>query len=230
MARCGLWTIMEKAAAMKLMVIGFPKSGTTSITEALRASGLKAAHWRLPSGKYVGQAIYGAVASGRDPFFHLKKFDAVTQADVCLPEEKLNLWPNLDFAVLRAIRRAHPECLFVLNYRNPDAICDSIAKWADLGWRLRVSNIPGLPKGLGGKREHLMNWITNHYDACRTYFANDEKFLELDIESPDAPEKLGQALGMKIVGWGDHKPAPNTVAAAKLRASPARRRQVVRAR
>jgi hypothetical protein len=230
MARCGRTAIMEIDAPMKVMVIGFPKSGTTSITEALRASGLRAAHWRLPSGRFVGQAIYGAVAMGRDPFFHLKKFDAVTQADVCLPEQKLCLWPNLDFAVLRAIRRAHPECLFLLNYRQPDAICDSIAKWADLGWRLRVSNIPGLPKGLGGKREHLMSWIENHYDACRTYFANDEKFLELDIEAADVPEKLGKALGMEIIGWGDHKPAPNPVATAKLLASPARRRSVVRAR
>jgi hypothetical protein len=214
---------------MKLMVIGFPKSGTTSLTQALEASGLKAAHWRLPSGKYVGHVIYGAVAMGRDPFFHLKRFDAVTQADVCLPEQKLCLWPNLDFAVLRAIRRAHPECLFLLNYRRPEAICDSIAKWHDLQWRLRVSNIPGLPKGLGGKRQHLMSWIENHYDACRNYFAHDDKFLEIDIESAEVPEKLGKALGMTIVGWGDHKPEPNIFAIAREITAPVPRRRLARA-
>ena len=211
---------------MKLMVIGFPKSGTTSITRALGISGLRPAHWRLPNGKYVGHLIYGAVAMGRDPFLHLKGYDAVTQADVCLPREKLNLWPNLDFAVLRAIRRAHPACLFLLNYRRPEAICDSIAKWDNMQFRLRVSNIPGLPRGLGGKREHLMSWIENHYDACRTFFANDEHFLEIDIEGGDVAEQLGQALGIPILGWGDYKPEPPP---PKARARPPVRRKAIAA-
>jgi hypothetical protein len=193
---------------MKLMVIGFPKSGTTTITHALEASGLKSAHWHGESRRFVGALIYGAIFSGLDPFAHLSAYEAITQADVCLPSRRLSLWPNLDFAVLNVIRRAHPECLFLLNYRRPEAICESIEKWEGMQARFRVSNIPGLPRGLGGKREHLMHWIENHFDACRTYFGKDERFLEIDIESPDAPDRLGQALGIKVVGWGDFKPDP----------------------
>ena len=193
---------------MKLMVIGFPKSGTTSITTALEASGLKAVHWRMPSGQFVGSLIYKAVHEGLDPFEYLKAFDAVTQADVCLPAHKMSLWPNLDFAVLSAVRRAHPTCLFVLNTRRPEAVCDSIARWPNMQRRFEISNIPGLPRGFGGKHEHLMAWIENHYDACRRYFANDEHFIEIDIEGADAPDRLGKALGIPIQGWGDFKPDP----------------------
>jgi len=191
---------------MKLMVIGFPKSGTTSITAALKASGLKTAHWQLDNNRFVGGLIYKAVVNGLDPFEYLKDFDAVTQADVCLPNHNLSLWPNLDFAVLSAIRRAHPTCLFLLNTRRPEAICDSMADWPFMQKRFEMSDIPGLPRGTGGKREHLMAWIENHYAACRHFFAGDEYFLELDIERSDAPEILGQALGIEIGSWGNVKP------------------------
>ena len=193
---------------MKLMVIGFPKSGTTSITSALESSGLRAAHWQDGDKNFVGALIYKAILNGRDPFEFLKGYDAVTQADVCLPSRRLSLWPNLDFAVLSAIRRAHPSLLFVLNYRRPEAICDSIAKWPNMQRRFMISDIPGLPRSAGGRRRHLMAWIENHYEACRHFFANDEHFIEIDIESPDAPELLGKALGIPIVGWGDFKPVP----------------------
>ena len=43
---------------MKLLVIGFPKSGTTSITAALEASGLKPLHWRDRQGRFAGKLIY----------------------------------------------------------------------------------------------------------------------------------------------------------------------------
>lgn len=190
---------------MKLMVIGFPKSGTTSLTRALEASGLKPAHWRAANGKFVGFQIYAAIYRGLDPFALLDGYDAVTQADVCLPSMRLNLWPNLDFAVLSAIRRAHPECLLLLNYRRPEAIADSIGKWDDLQRRITASNIPGLPRGLGRKREHLITWVENHFDACRRFFANDPRFLEIDIESPQAPERISAAIGMELTGWSDYK-------------------------
>ena len=189
---------------MKLMAIGFPKSGTTSLTHALKASGLKPAHWRA-KGRFIGFQIYDAIYRGLEPFALLEGFDAITQADVCVPNLQLNLWPNLDFAVLSAVRRAHPSCLLLLNYRRPEAIADSIIKWEDFQERITNSNIPGLPRGLGGQRKHLITWIENHFDACRRFFANDEHFLEVDIESPDVPDRLGKALGIGIVGWANHK-------------------------
>ena len=39
----------------------------------------------------------------------------------------------------------------------------------------------------------------------RRFFADDEHFLELDIESAEAPARLSTALGIEIVGWADHK-------------------------
>jgi hypothetical protein len=95
----------------------------------------------------------------------------------------------------------------VLNYREPQKIVDSIVSWRSLHRRLYVSEIPSLPRGVGYKTPQLMTWIENHFDACRKYFGSDERFLEVDIESTEAPKLLGSKLGIEISGWGDYKPS-----------------------
>ena len=51
----------------------------------------------------------------------------------------------------------------------------------------------------------MITWIENHFDACRRFFANDDRFLEIDIEGSDVPHRLGDALGIELVGWTDRK-------------------------
>jgi hypothetical protein len=187
--------------AMKVFVVGFPKSGTLTIDRALRSSGLRTAHWKVPEG-FCGELIYRADRAGRDPLWFLRNYDCITEAGVCLPGRKLNFWPNLDFPLLGRIRRFHPECLFLLNYRDPAKIAASMQGWADLHARLVKSDIPGLPPGAGGRQIELENWIKNHFAACQSRFSNDARFLELDIEDPDAAKILSEALGAPIRWWG----------------------------
>lgn len=191
---------------MKLFVVGFPKSGTTTLTVALEASGMKPVHWADAEGRFVGQLIYDNVLAGRDPFAALEAYDAVTQADVCVPAHRVNFWPNLDFAILSAIRAAHPQCLFLLNHRDPERVVRSIDDWPALRERLVKSEIPGLPAGMGASDSEMIRWIENHYAACRRFFAGDPAFLDLSIEAPDAPARLGRALGIEIKQWGRGRP------------------------
>ncbi len=191
---------------MRLFVVGFPKSGTSTITAALEASGMKPVHWGDSQGRFVGQLIYEDALAGRDPLARLGDYDSVTQADVCVPAHGINYWPNLDFAILRAIRAHHPECLFLLNYRDPAKVCSSIDRWPTLRERIVRCTIPGLPRGMGKTDEEMISWIENHFAACRVFFANDPKFLEIDIEAEDAPKILGDALGITIADWGIIEP------------------------
>ena len=191
---------------MRLFVVGFPKSGTSTITAALEASGMNPVHWGDSQGRFVGQLIYEDALAGIDPLASLGNYDAVTQADVCVPAHGISYWPNLDFAILRAIRAHHPECLFLLNYRDPAKVCSSIDRWPSLRERIVASDIPGLPRGMGETDEQMVQWIENHFAACRQYFAGDPQFLEIDIESEDAPKILGEALGIAIADWGIIEP------------------------
>lgn len=183
--------------------------------EALERSGLKSAHWKCPRG-LVGQIIYDNFYMGREPFASLDEYDAITQADVCLPQDGINYWPNLDFSILAWIRRSHPECLFLLNWREPALIASSIVRWGNLQDRLAVSDIPGMPRGYGVTTDHLVRWIEAHHEAVRKFF-KDSRFLELDIAAADAGIKLSEALGVQLAWWGRANVNP-TSADAKLSA------------
>ena len=214
---------------MKLLVIGFPKSGTTSITAALEASGLKPLHWRDRQGRFAGKLIYENILTGRDPFDRMGEYDSVTQADVCLPAQGVNYWPNLDFSVLRAIRDAHPECLFLLNTATRRRSAPASTNGRNCASGSSAPRIPGLPAGMGRTDEEIVTWIENHHAACRRYFAKDKKFVEVDIESDDAPKIIGKALGVTITGWGDVKPDKQGAGRLQevLASAPRRRRRMV---
>lgn len=186
---------------MRAIVVGFPKAGTTTLQDALTASGLRCAHWEH-NGQLIGKLVYDGWFDRDDPFAYLKDLDALTQMDACVPASGVNHWPNLDIALLLAIRRKYPDCLFILNGRPPLQIAESILRWPDLAVRLASVAIPGLPRGRGRRRPELRRWAANHYAAIRHVFAADPAFLDLDIASPDAPGRLGAALGIEIAWWG----------------------------
>ena len=186
---------------MKALVIGFPKSGTSTIHEACTASGLTSAHWRIPAG-YCGQLIYQSHMRGQDPLADFEGFDVIAQADVCDPKRGINFWPNLDISLLLNIRRHHPECAFILNVRDPRKLVASISRWRDLRKRLTQADIIGLPQGYGDEDVHLINWICSHYAACRHAFGRDSRFIEIDIEDASAQQRLSAALDTELTWWG----------------------------
>ena len=184
---------------MNVLVIGFPKSGTMTIHEALIATGFKSVHWRTDQGGFVGELVYRGWFEHGDPFHFLREYDAIAQADIC--HYGLNYWPQLDFALLHQIRRLYPDCLFLLPTRPIDKIVASMRAWGDLTDRLTAHDIPGLPAGRGSRDDELKRWILTHWEACRSHFAGS-RFLELDIERSDARQMLSNALGVELKWWG----------------------------
>jgi hypothetical protein len=69
---------------MRAVVIGFPKSGTTTLQTALQRSGLRSAHWRW-KGEPIGKLIYDGWFEDGDPFARLPGLDVITQMDICVP-------------------------------------------------------------------------------------------------------------------------------------------------
>lgn len=200
-AVCGAIASSNEGQRVRAVAIGFPKSGTSTLYEALLEAGLRSVHW-THHGKPIGKLVYDGWFEEGDPFARLRDVDAITQMDYCHPAKKLNYWPNLDFALLTAIRAQYPACLLILNTRPAEGIASSIERWGDMQDRIAAEYIPGLPAGRGRTRAELVRWIEGHFAAVRAAFRDDPAFIELDITSPDAPERLGQALGIRITWWG----------------------------
>lgn len=185
---------------MKVFLVGMPKSGTSTFHKALHASGYQPVHWVTGNQRRIGRLMYERLYDGLDPLSDLRKYDAVTQADFISFSE--SYWPQMDPIMLSAIRRYHPNCIFVLNMRDPLETADSITRWNDLQKRLIKMGAPGLPGWAAASKSNLARWVAAHHNFCREWFADDPLFFEYRIDDPAAPEKIGHALGQDIRWWG----------------------------
>jgi hypothetical protein len=198
---------------MRAVVIGFPKAGTSTVQTALARSGLRAFH-QIYRKQPIGKLVYAGLLRHGDPFHSFPDVDVLTQMDICMPARHLNYWPNLDLTVLSAIRARHPDCLMILNRREPAAIARSISRWGDLQARITRSDIPGLPRGFGNTPADLEAWISRHHAAVTGMFGGQPGFLDLDITSKEAPARLGAFLGLEIAWWGQANKSPSLPARA----------------
>ena len=192
---------------LRVVNLGLPKSGTTTLGEALKQAGLRVADWKIRPGQsatmrgYVGKLMYDGWFGTGDPLHYLGDFDAFTEIDIV--RDGKNLWPQTDWALLSAIRALYPGVKFVLSYRDPEKHADSMRRWSNLGTRrLPQHAIPGLPEGYGAKPGELERWIAGHADFCRQVFAGSADFLEYDIEDPEAKTRIEAFLGIELPWWG----------------------------
>lgn len=202
--------------SLKVINLGLPKSGTTTLARALKTSGLKTADHRIRRhqtddpdmrGAFVGDLVYRGYFHTGDPAAHLPGFDAISEMS-CLREGH-SLWPQMDFAVIAAFRDRHPVARFVATWRAPDAIARSMLAWSDLGSeRLPAAHIPGLPQGYGDTEKERAQWIAGHYAHLDALFAGDPAFLRLDIAAPDAKDRLAAHIGHDIAWWGRANASP----------------------
>jgi hypothetical protein len=195
---------------VKLVNLGLPKSGTSTLSRALWEAGWKAADHKIrrgrphPSrlvGSFVAEHLYRGYFDTGNPFKYLGYYDALTEVSV--QNAALSLWPQCDYAMVRAMRLARRRVLFVATWREPEEIADSIMRWRNLGSeRLPAGHIPGLPAGWGETEAQRLRWITGHYTMLLEVFAGDPRFLMLPVAARDARARLARFIGRDLPWWG----------------------------
>ncbi|PKP73254.1 MAG: sulfotransferase family protein [Alphaproteobacteria bacterium HGW-Alphaproteobacteria-6] len=194
-------------APLKVINLGLPKSGTTTLGEALKRAGLSVADWKIRPGQapglrgFVGKLMYEGYFSSGDPLSLMPGFDAFTEIDIV--RHGLNLWPQTDWGLISAIRAHHPGARFILTRRDPAKLSDSMARWSDLGRRrLPEAAVPGLPAGYGASDAERIRWIEGHHAFCGRVFAGAADYLEYDVEDTEASARIGAFLGLDLPWWG----------------------------
>ena len=192
---------------LRVINLGFPKSGTTTLGEALKHAGMRVADWKIRPGQsktmrgFVGKLLYQGYYSTGDPLHYLFDFNALTEIEVV--REGKNLWPQTDWALLSAIRAHHPGTKFILSHRDPAQHADSMRRWSNLGKsRLPGNAVPGLPEGFGREPGELERWIEGHTAFCRQVFAGADDYLDYDIGDPDARDRIAGFLEIELPWWG----------------------------
>lgn len=190
--------------------LGLPKSGTTTLAKALRMAGLRVADHRIRGrnthdpalkGLYVAEVLYRGYFEAGDPGALIPDVTAISEMSMLRATR--SLWPQTDFALIRAIRAHHPGVKFLASRRDSFALSQSMLAWSNLATqRLPAAAIPGLPPGFGTTTRERQQWIDGHYDTLAAYFRGDPDFLEYSIEDPGAPERISRHLGRELPWWG----------------------------
>ena len=196
--------------SLQVVNLGLPKTGTTTLARALRRAGLRTADHRIRAkqtdntdlhGAYVADLLYKGFYETGDPGAFLTGFDAITEMSVL--REGRSVWPQMDYAIIDAIRRHHPGVKFLASSRDPFKLSQSMLAWSDLGTaRLPQSAVPGLPEGYGDTSAQRIAWIEGHYAHLRALFRDDDDFLEYDVADPTTRDLLSGFLEMPVNWWG----------------------------
>lgn len=195
---------------LRVINLGLPKSGTTTLSIALRAAGLTVADHRIRrnqttdpnlAGTFVARQLYEGFFRSGDPLEFLEAFDAFAEISIITPN--LSLWPQTDWGIIDAIRQRHPGARFLCSRREVRALSMSMLRWTNLGMvRLPAGEIPGLPMGFGETGLQRESWIAAHYAHMRQLFRGADDFLEYDVEDPEAPAHISAFLGLELPWWG----------------------------
>ncbi len=152
--------------------------------------------------------MYQGLYDTGDPAAYLEGFDTVSEMSTL--RDGKSLWPQTDFAIIDALRRLHPDLLFVATKRDAFKMSQSMLAWSNLGDRLEKIDIPGLPAGFGATTKARTQWIEAHHAHLRALFQGDDRFLELDVAAPDARAQLSAFLGRDLPWWGKRNRNPLT--------------------
>jgi hypothetical protein len=157
-----------------LLLIGLPKTGTTSLTGLLLALGVPVAHqylntnycsqvvfpipeitvdhkikWKRIEKKapvcYVNHFMQYDISQDRDPLRTL--FDTKTHVVTQFDTclDSLSIWPQID--ALSFLLRAYPHASYLHSIREPAAHVDSILHWNDLSDRMNRTGLFNRFKG-----------------------------------------------------------------------------------
>ena len=207
--------------SLRVINLGLPKSGTTTLGEALKRAGMRVADWKIRPGQsktmrgFVGKLMYEGYYTTGDPLRHLHDFNAFTEIEVIRGGK--NLWPQTDWALIAAIRAQYPGARFILSHRDPVKHASSMRRWSNLGKsRLPGNAVPGLPEGYGRAPGELERWIEGHVAFCRQVFKGAADFMDYDVEDEGARDRIAAFLGLDLPWWGkanvnDNHPEAETV-------------------
>ena len=205
-----------------IILLGFPKSGTTSFQYLFTKLGYKSVHWTIKTDKcdhddddddndhnndknkndnddnvYVGVMIKNNKDNNRPLLHGLKEYDCITQMDVCMSSTE-SYWPQLtDY---KQLYHENSDAIFILNKRDPLKILSSFKRWNNvLGANLFERSFEFSSDIFSvNTDEGFIEVVERHYHDVEHFFQQraGAKFLTYDIET-DSLNKLSDYIDLK---------------------------------
>ena len=176
-----------------ILLLGFPKSGTSSFQKLFTDLGYKSYHWQKRL-EFIGTMINNNKKNKKPLLNGFLKTDVITEMNVCY-DNKNNFWPQItDYEQLYY---ENPDSIFILNKRDPIKILSSFKRWGKYNEKLIKYN----PELLSDPSDQaFIDFVIKHYTNIETFFSTlpNSKFITYDIEN-DKLEKLSKYIDLKGV-------------------------------
>jgi hypothetical protein len=176
-----------------IILLGFPKSGTSSFQKLFTDLGYKSYH-HIVGKQFIGSIIYANKQMNKPLLNDFLDTDVITQMDVCMDKNNA-YWPQItDYEQLY---HENKNSIFILNKRDPTKLLSSFRRWNNLHKRLITYN-PELLNNSCDKS--FIDFVVKHYANIETFFSQhpDSKFITFDIENDDL-EKLKKYIDLKNI-------------------------------
>jgi hypothetical protein len=187
------------ASLYMIILLGLPKSGTTSFDHLFNTLGYKTYHW-MKKDMYIGTIVKNNKLQGKPLLSGFEPDCCITQMDVCVSKEDC-YWPQVvDY---KRIYEENPDALYILNMRDPHKILLSFSNWNSYQQRLFRLN-PELVKTKDD--EGFLKFVEDHYANIETFFRDrpEARFISYDIEN-DRIDKLAKYIDIGDVVQFPHK-------------------------
>ena len=175
-----------------ILLLGLPKSGTTSFNKLFEKLGYEAYHWKINNGQYIGKIIQNNKKNNLPLLNGFSNAACITQMDVCISNEYC-YWPQIvDYEQLYFQNK---DAIFILNTRDPVNILQSFKKWLGFYKRIHLYNPELIKKNTN---EGFIDFVNSHYNRIRQFFLSipEAKFIEYHIKN-DKIDKLAQFIDLK---------------------------------
>lgn len=175
---------------MKIILLGFPKSGTSSFQTLFKQLGYKTVHWKV-NGNFIGKIIKTNKDNKKRLLTGLDQYDCITQLDVCVSKNDA-YWPQIvDY---KQLYDENKNVVFILNTREPSKVLSSFKRWNKYNQRMHSFNQEIL-KDL--KDETFINVLQTHNNNIISFFESkpNAKFIVYDIEK-DSMDKLRKYINI----------------------------------
>lgn len=185
-----------------ILLVGLPKTGTSTIHSFFARSGYQSSHFRCANELYCGLCIKAAVHQGKPPLKTCGDYEVWAQMDV----ENLGQCHFPQIHNLEILHEEAPNATFVLSHRNMTRWFRSVKHWAGnmRSMAARLQKCEGGPKTK--QAEDLIQWHLEHIQRIRDFVKShpSHKLIEINIEDPNAGEIMSAHFGpaSPASNWG----------------------------
>ena len=181
-----------------IIILGMPKSGTSSFHELFKKLGYESYHWKKGT-RYIGKMIENNKKNKKPLLCDFLDTDVITQMDVCLNKDNC-YWPQIvDY---KQIINENSNSIFILNKRNPEELLSSFKRWPQPGPGNLLNRLFTYNSEIITNKtdKGFIEFVNKFYLEIELYFKENQnlKFISYDINN-DKVEKFKKYIDIKEI-------------------------------